>query len=723
VEYSVAPSTAFNLSKTSTALVNNHSIVVDGLTPNTDYLFRVRSTDFLSNTGTDDNSGAGHSFSTAGGPAISGVAVRSVDDNTATIVWNTDRSANSYVVFAGEISDLETGTNINTVGSAEFVQDPFEHQVVLTDLISKSTYYFYVKSTDEQSGYESIDNRSGSFYTFNTTNDQKAPTISNIATPVITPNAASITWMTDELADSLVEYGTAVDTYDNSSSLDSTMSIYHVITLNGLEVETPYYIRVKSNDSAGNSAEATSSFITIPELNTVYVSSGGGGGSAKDTTPPKISDIEVKDETSFSAVVSFATDEDTTGFVNFGEDVQYGKTIGSSTFATNHEIKMFGLRSGTTYNFEIKVFDKGGNMSAATNRTFTTKFASEMVDELVMLDNIEEFQSKIEGIIESTLPSLIPPVISDIEVTNVSDTSADVSWKTNVKSFGVIALVKGDRFDITSENPYEFEMSNIEEKVKDHKLTLQSLEPGTKYNFQVRSFSIPGVVGKSKDYNFATRAPNAKAGAVKTTNNSFTISWQTADATTSFVEYKNLKTGKVAEIGNKELTKNHIIEVVGLPGATTFEVTYFGHTADGVKIEGSSIRVTTQIDNKAPAISDVSISSAFIPYRPNQLQTLISWKTDEPANSIVEYEEGPGSADELANKLGEEEEYTKEHIVVLPGFKPGTIYRVKITSSDMAGNDGLVPTRTIITPVATDSVFEIIINNFEDVFGFLKNVR
>ena len=723
VEYSVSPNTTFTSSKSSTAIVREHELVVDGLVPNTEYLFRVKSTDILDNVAVDDNGGAGYDFDTAGGPEISGVAVRSVDDNTATIVWNTDRSANSYVVYGVEPADLEEGDSVQTVGSAEFVPEPFEHEVLITTLMPKTTYYFYVKSADAETGYESIDNRSGRYYTFNTTHDQKAPTISNIQAPIITPTAASITWTTDELADSVVEYGTAEGSYTESSSRDTTKSIYHVMSLNGLEPQTQYYIRVKSTDSAGNESEATSSFETVSQYTVIFSGSTGGSGTEIDTLAPRISGATVKNETSFGATIAFETDENTVGFVNFGEDTQYGKSIGDSALNTSHEIKLFGLKSGTNYSYEIKVFDAAGNMAALPNKTFTTKFISETVDELVILQNMEEFQSKLEGLIESTLPSLIPPVINEIEVTNVSDTGADVSWKTNVKAFGTVALVKGDEFDPTVENPYKFEMSNVEEKVKDHKLSVQSLEPGTKYHFQVKAFSIPGVIGKSKDYNFATRAMNAKVGAIKATNNSFTLSWQTADATTSFVEYKNLKTGKVAEMGNKDLTKNHIVEVGNLPGATSFEATYYGYTSDGVKIEGSPMRVTTLIDNKAPIISDVSISSAFIPYRPNQLQTLISWKTDEPASSIVEYEEGPGSAETLAHKTGGEEEFTKDHIVILPGFKPGTIYRVRITSGDSAGNTGVVPTRTIITPVASDTVFEIIINNFEDVFGFLKNVR
>jgi hypothetical protein len=55
-------------------------------------------------------------------------------------------------------------------------------------------------------------------------------------------------------------------------------------------------------------------------------------------------------------------------------------------------------------------------------------------------------------------------------------------------------------------------------------------------------------------------------------------------------------------------------------------------------------------------------------------------------------------------------------------LKPGTIYRLKVTSSDDSGNLGSFGPRTIITPQQTASITDIIFKNFEDSFKFLKKI-
>jgi titin len=329
VEYSTSAAGDYGSSASNAAYVTSHSITLGSLTPNTAYIFRVKSTDVLSNTATDDNSGAGHTFTTISGPIISSVATESVTDNSATITWNTDESADSYVVYSTSLSDIRSDTNTSEAGSAALVSTStggiYQHRVTLSSLTEGTLYYYYVKSTDADSNTVN-DKNNNNFYSFRSTLDTQAPVISNISTPVQTASALVIVWTTNELADSQVEYGTASGSYTNTTTLDSTLSISHAVMVSSLSEETTYYFRVISADAKGNSATSDEESISTTDSQTVInviTGGGGGGGAAVDSAPPKISGIEATDISAFGATVSFKTDEPATGYVLFGEESLY----------------------------------------------------------------------------------------------------------------------------------------------------------------------------------------------------------------------------------------------------------------------------------------------------------------------------------------------------------------------------------------------------------------
>ena len=88
--------------------------------------------------------------------------------------------------------------------------------------------------------------------------DTTAPVISNIQATNITKNSATITWATDEPADSRVSYATT-----SISNRDYTTG--HSINLINLSASTTYYYVVSSTDSNNNTATSSQqSFITLP---------------------------------------------------------------------------------------------------------------------------------------------------------------------------------------------------------------------------------------------------------------------------------------------------------------------------------------------------------------------------------------------------------------------------------------------------------------------------
>lgn len=95
--------------------------------------------------------------------------------------------------------------------------------------------------------------RIGSFK-FSTTPDTTPPVITNVQATNIQANQATITWTTDESADSKVDYGTT--TSYGSSQSSGSMVTNHSITLTGLSASTLYHYKVTSVDGSSNSASS-----------------------------------------------------------------------------------------------------------------------------------------------------------------------------------------------------------------------------------------------------------------------------------------------------------------------------------------------------------------------------------------------------------------------------------------------------------------------------------
>jgi hypothetical protein len=91
--------------------------------------------------------------------------------------------------------------------------------------------------------------------------DTTAPTISGVASSSLTPSGATVTWTTNEAADSQVEYGTTTS-YGSSTTLDTSLVTSHSVALSGLSASTTYHYRVKSKDASSNLATGTDNTFT-----------------------------------------------------------------------------------------------------------------------------------------------------------------------------------------------------------------------------------------------------------------------------------------------------------------------------------------------------------------------------------------------------------------------------------------------------------------------------
>jgi len=188
-------------------------------------------------------------------PVISNVASSEITSSSAKITWDTDELSDSVVNYGTTTALGSTESDATMVTS---------HSITLTELSASTTYYYEVQSTDASSN-TAVDDNNGSYYTFTTTTpDTTPPTIENVASSAITSNSATITWDTDEIADSLVKYGTTSGNYTDNK-YDSAYVTSHSIGLTDLVENTTYYYVVKSTDPSNNSSESSEYSFTTQE--------------------------------------------------------------------------------------------------------------------------------------------------------------------------------------------------------------------------------------------------------------------------------------------------------------------------------------------------------------------------------------------------------------------------------------------------------------------------
>jgi hypothetical protein len=93
--------------------------------------------------------------------------------------------------------------------------------------------------------------------------DTVAPAISTVTVSSITSSSATVSWTTNEAADSQVEYGTTT-AYGSTTPLSTGLVTSRSQMLSGLAASALYHYRVKSRDAAGNlSVSADRTFTTL----------------------------------------------------------------------------------------------------------------------------------------------------------------------------------------------------------------------------------------------------------------------------------------------------------------------------------------------------------------------------------------------------------------------------------------------------------------------------
>lgn len=218
--------------------------------------------------------------------------------------------------------------------------------------------------------------------------------------------------------------------------------------------EVPIY----PNDSVAISVTFASAATTTP-------TPGGGGGGGVDGIAPAIFNVRVINITSSSATVVWDTDESANGLVNYGVVLPYASSTNHTNYVTSHSLPLTGLIPDTLYNYRVTSADAIGNSAYTGNLTFRT------------------------------LPPPAPPVISNIQVINITDTTAVVTWQTNIAASSRVEYGLTSGYGSTAGSGA---------LVTSHSVSLSGLTIGTTYHFRVSSTEATGLSSSSGDRTFTT---------------------------------------------------------------------------------------------------------------------------------------------------------------------------------------------------------------------------
>jgi hypothetical protein len=478
--------TSYGYQSTLADYATNHSVTLSGLTANTDYHFRVGSTDAAGNGPTYSND---CTFKTEAetvddqAPEItSPPTVTNITDSTAVIEWETDEPSNSMVRYDTDSRSAWADylSNENDAGMVT------SHTVTLTGLTANQTYYFMVGSTDAFGNgpdTSTTDNNPSVQQNFTTdlTPDTNAPVISSVTVAGTSNTTAIITWTTDEPSNSMVQYGTSSSTWGNylSSENDAGMVTSHTVTITGLTGGNTYYFRVGSNDASSNG----------PDLNSNSTNPSGQQSFTTDTTPdtdaPVISSVTVAGTTDTTAVITWTTDEPSNSMVHYGATSQnwgsYDSVESDAEMVTSHSVTLTGLTVGTYY-FRVGSTDALGNGPTI---------------------NPDPSNPSADSSFTTTEPDTTAPVISNMTVASLTDNTATITWTTDELSN---TMVRYDTVSRSSWGVYQWS-KNGAGMVTSHSITITGLTKGTTYYFRVGSND---VFGNGPDLNAGATNPYPK---------------------------------------------------------------------------------------------------------------------------------------------------------------------------------------------------------------------
>lgn len=443
----------------------------------------------------------------------------------------------------------------------------------------------------------------------------------------------------------------------------------------GLSNTTDYYYKIKSVDNVGKTSNFSTSVHKMP--------------TGKFVTAPAYTSDPTSAAKALSVQVSWTTNRPSNTVVQYGTTTSYGQEASKSTEAvTDHSIEILGLTPGVLYHYRVQSLDAERDYDPAT--AFSGDF---------------------------TFQTLAAPGISDVQISEIRLTSAIITWKTTSSATSKIL------YGTTTSYGKQY-IDNSGSQTTTHTVKLGSLSDSTTYNLKIMGTDIDGNSLSSDNYVFTTltfpKLSNLRVEQVKNTPTSTVRVSFTSNVPTTSQVIATGNGGKEASI--YELKTDHQLTISGLRDNTSYVVTAKARDQYGNEAVPLSANYKTEFDTRPPEISEITTENSIVGYGAEAKgQIVVSWNTDEPATSQVEYGAG-ASGTEYASKTQADTAYTTNHVVIISDLNPSSAYHFRVLSSDNAKNEAKSTDGSVLTDQANESVIDVIIKSLQTTIGWIFTV-
>lgn len=238
-----------------------YTVQLTGLDDGTKYFYQINSFDSEG----EEYAGEIHSFETLPRPEISNITINQVKGTaspTILVSWETNTEVSSIVTYFPTLNPGQAKDEVNIALKTG------KHQMILYNLRPQTSYSIIVKGNDII-GNEAV----SPVQQLATAADTRPPQISNLKVEgeiIGDGEEASaqliVTYTTDELASSQVEYGEGTGSvYSQKTQEDASLTNKHLIIISGLTPSKVYHLRGISKDAAGNQALSIDKVVVSPK--------------------------------------------------------------------------------------------------------------------------------------------------------------------------------------------------------------------------------------------------------------------------------------------------------------------------------------------------------------------------------------------------------------------------------------------------------------------------
>lgn len=459
-----------------------------------------------------------------------------------------------------------------------------------------------------------------------------------------------------------------------------------------------------------------------------------------DDVAPVISGIKVASTTETAATITWTTDEVSHALVNYGPDQGYG-ILRDATPKKSHSMDIIGLDPSTTYIFSITASDPDGNQSVAGGLYLVTKGPKapglnkvkdakqhaisekiwNLLEKLTDEEAIKLLLAKVKDVAKNELSP--PTIIGTPVIKELSTDYIVVTWATDRES-STMATFSAEKDYAEDAFPYTFTQGDPGSRETAHEIKVIGLSPHTTYHLRVFSEDDAGLSGKSEDTVFTTKSvlPAVRNfQVVKVEDTSATLSWNTSVPAAGVAEYTNTVTKETKSKGSPEFLSSHTVRLEGLTFGTRYTAVVKAENESGDKVTSDPISFVTVKDESPPLISKVTNESTLYPTADAKVQTIVNWDTDEPSFCQFFYRQSLAETGDAISLLPEENP-TTAHVQVVIDFLPSTVYKFWVECKDRTGNKARSEDFVLFTPDKEKSILDIIIENFQGTFGWVKNI-